>query len=233
MSVHEAEVRQALQTYPGFSGAGFVFDTYGYPLIGEVPYIRETVHMPKWTAIRQHGSEKNDGNIIGNYGLLANESLFAGAGISDGDDASNYSTRIGLGKYNTDIHPYKPSDLIDENGYYIWGAESFKKIRGDLVPGGTISYWENAPNNPVYLPYEMIKTGYVANLVIPGYATGCSAFSWDEIRILQTLCILGDAAGVTAAYCTLYGKQPSDLNTTDISWIQNKLNNTINARLDK
>ena len=91
----------------------------------------------------------------------------------------------------------------------------------------------SSPANPVYGPYQALTTGYVANLLLPGYAVGVSSFSWGETRVFPNLSVLGDAAGVAAAYCLNNNKQPLYLNHSDVSVIQNTLINSAEARIDK
>ena len=52
------------------------------------------------------------------------------------------------------------------------------------------------------------------------------------MRIFANLCVLGDAAGVTAAYSVADGTDPLFLNEADIRGIQNCLENFMGARLD-
>ena len=52
------------------------------------------------------------------------------------------------------------------------------------------------------------------------------------MRIFAYLCVLGDAAGVTAAYSVADGTDPLFLNEADIRGIQNCLENFMGARLD-
>ena len=54
-----------------------------------------------------------------------------------------------------------------------------------------------------------------------------------ETRVFPNLSVLGDAAGVAAAYCLNNNKQPLYLNHSDVSVIQNTLINSAEARIDK
>ena len=91
---------------------------------------------------------------------------------------------------------------------------------------------DNAPTNPVYLPYEALITTYVSNLLLPGYAANVSSFAWGEIRVLPNLCVLGDAAGVAAGYCVNNGYLPRYLNDSQIQAVQNLLK-SVDAKIDK
>ena len=88
------------------------------------------------------------------------------------------------------------------------------------------------PVHPVYLPYEALLTHYVSNLLLPGYAANVSSFAWGEVRVLCNLCVLGDAAGIAAAYCVINNLQPLYLNDSQIADIQALLR-TVDAKLDK
>lgn len=105
--------------------------------------------------------------------------------------------------------------------------ESWDKMRPDL------NITSSSPVNPVYVPYQALTTNYVANLLLPGYAVGVSSFSWGETRVFPNLSVLGDAAGVAAAYCVNNSKQPLYLNHNDIVAIQNTLTNSAKARINK
>ena len=96
---HASEVLAALREFPGFESANFVYDSSGYPVVGDVLYIRETVHM----AIQSTYSGSNAENA--NYQVGTLEALRAGTGSGNGSDKANYSHRIGLAHYGADIHP--------------------------------------------------------------------------------------------------------------------------------
>lgn len=211
----------ALRKYPGFSKAELVLDSNGNPVVGTVMYLRETIHMAINSAAVANGTEDT------NYQLTAAACNKAGATPTTGQDAANYQTRIGLNYYWSDINAYQFSDLMDASGAYIWGADIGAKLRPDLgVTGST-------PINPVYVPYFALTTGYVANLLVPGYAAGMSSFAWSEGRVIPNLCVLGDAAGIAAAYAINNGKDPRFLTDTDITAIQTTLQADCLARLDK
>lgn len=210
---------QAIRQFDGFANAQFVTKD-GYPVVGDVLYIRETVHMT-----RESGSIINDSE--NNYALTSAHGNNAGTSSSSGSDASNYSTRIGLNFYNADVHPYTINDLKDANGNYLWAEESWDHMRPDLNITGS------SPVNPVYVPYHALTTNYISNLLLPGYAASVSSFSWGEVRVFPNLCVLGDAAGITAAYCLNNNKQPLYLEDSDIATIQNLLLSVAEAKLEK
>ena len=221
LHTYRAEFERAMRSYPGFENASLVYSA-GYPDVGTVLYLRETVHMSKSSTSRANGTEDT------NYAVAATASLNAGSAPNNGKDAANYKSRIGLAMYYADVHPYKFTD-VRNGSQYIWGADSWAKMRSDRpVVNPTM------PQNPVYLPYSCLITAYVANLLIPGYAAGVSSYSWGEVRVFPNLCVLGDAAGVAAAYSV-----NKKISALEISWsdihikaIQNDLIN-VSARLDK
>ena len=217
---HASEVLAALREFPGFESANFVYDSSGYPVVGDVLYIRETVHM----AIQSTYSGSNAENA--NYQVGTLEALRAGTGSGNGSDKANYSHRIGLAHYGADIYPYSPEDCKNSSGEWIWNYDGYRKMRPDL------NIQDNAPTNPVYLPYEALITTYVSNLLLPGYAANVSSFAWGEIRVLPNLCVLGDAAGVAAGYCVNNGYLPRYLNDSQIQAVQNLLK-SVDAKIDK
>ena len=227
---NQQEILDALHELPGFENAEFVKKN-GSVVTGETLYIRETVHMSKDAASIANGTENT------NYGLTTNAAHNAGATSSTGGDSGNYATRIGIGFYQSDIHPYEPADCIDGTvsdtrsvtvgtNNYVWAYDSYSKMRGDLL------FNSEEPDNPAYLPYSILKTNYVANLILAGYAVNMSSFAWGEMRVFSNQAVIGDAAGVTAAYCYNNSKYPVYLGTSDISVIQTNLN-TIGAKLTK
>lgn len=214
------EFLSAMRCFPGFQSAKLVMDSDGKPAVGKILYLRETIHAAQSSSARANGTENS------NYGLHAMDCWDAGASSSEKTDKRNYKKRIGLNYYYSDINGYKFEDLKDANGKYIWFDEVGQKIRSD------IGVTDETPKNPVYVPYDALATNFVYNLLIPGYAVGASSFAWAEIRVLPNQCVLGDAAGVAAAYAIKNGKDPLSFSQTDIANIQATLKNS-NARLEK
>lgn len=208
---HKAELERAFAAYDGFENVSIVTDPWGDPVVGDQLYIRETVHMSMVSSNRAHGTYNT------NYQITANEALDAGTSPTTGLDKGNYATRIGLAKYGCDIHPYQPSDYMNKEGTkYICGLESAKRMWN--------KYADN-PKNPLYVPYEVLRTSYVSNLLIPGYAAGVCSYSWGEVRVFSNLSVLGDAAGIAAGYCCNNSMLPYVVqqSTTAIAAIQNKI----------
>ena len=214
------EFLSAMRCFPGFQSAKLVMDSDGKPAVGKILYLRETIHAAQSSSARANGTENS------NYGLHAMDCWNAGGSSSSGTDKRNYKKRIGLNYYYSDINGYKFEDLKDANGKYIWFDEVGQKIRSD------IGVTNETPKNPVYVPYDALATNFVYNLLIPGYAVGASSFAWAEIRVLPNQCVLGDAAGVAAAYAVKNAKDPLNFSQTDIANIQTLLKNS-NALLEK
>lgn len=214
------EFLSAMRCFPGFQSAKLVMDSDGKPAVGKILYLRETIHAAQSSSARANGTENS------NYGLHAMDCWDAGASSSEKTDKRNYKKRIGLNYYYSDINGYKFEDLKDANGKYIWFDEVGQKIRSD------IGVTDETPKNPVYVPYDALATNFVCNLLIPGYAVGASSFAWAEIRVLPNQCVLGDAAGVAAAYAVKNAKDPLNFSQTDIANIQTLLKNS-NALLEK
>ena len=119
--------------------------------------------------------------------------------------------------------------LKDTNGKYIW-SDITPSIRKDVpFPDDKKKGY---PEKPAYIPYDAIATNFVYNLLIPGYAAGIASLGWAEARVLPNQCVLGDAAGVAAAYAIKNGKDPLSFSQTDIANIQATLKNS-NALLEK
>lgn len=209
----------AMRQFDGFGNADFVYDDSGNPVVGEMLYLRETVHTPIDFGLTVNGSEDN-------YQITTNESHNAGSSPVTGADTGNYTSRIGLGFYNADIHPFEYSDLLNDAGNFIWATDSYRKMQPDL------GISDLSPENPVYIPYRVLTTNYVANLLIPGYAASISSYAWGAMRVFANLCVMGDAAGIAAAYCIKNNVYPINLSSSAISQIQSQLIK-IGAVLDK
>lgn len=219
IKAHLSEINECLREWDGFENASIVTDHNGNPEVGDMLYLRETCHM----SITNKGSAREDNDFY----VAPWESISAGDGPNSGSDTQNYADRIGIIWYNPDIHPYEPSDLMIGSSY-VWGFESFNKMRGDYVGKDDTA----VPHHPMYFPYKGLLANTITNLLIPGYACNCCSFSWGEVRVLPNLCVLGDAAGVAAAYCADNNKQPKNLTSADITKVQESLR-LVGARLEK
>ncbi|AEG61852.1 FAD-dependent oxidoreductase [Desulforamulus ruminis] len=199
----------------GFEQVELAKDAQGLPVVGEVMYIRESVHSPL-------AGKTGPGTENSRYAVTTREAQMAGPS-SAGADADNYPRRIGLGYYMMDINAFIPEDL-KASGAYDWPVT--KHLRPDWQREG------GQPKNPVYLPFEALLPSETTNLLVPGYAAGISSFAWAELRVLPNLAVLGDAAGVAAVRSLKEKKAPGQLDQKDISWVQEKLK-AFGARLEK
>lgn len=202
----------------GFHRAELVKDAAGRPVVGSVLYLRETVHLRKDAPGTPPG-----GGSEGGYALTPSECRFSGESASAGADRENYPTRIGLAHYLLDVNAYTAGDLKGADGYR-WPVTDF--LRPDLAAKG------GQPKNPVYLPFEMLVAPRVANLLVPGYATGAASLAWAQVRVIPSLCVLGDAAGAAAAEALFSNQYPARFGQREILRVQSALRKA-GARLEK
>ena len=207
----------ALRSFLGFEGADLVRDKNGDPVVGNSLYLRETIHSAFSSSDRANGTEDT------NYALSAKDFWNPGATKNTGNDSRHYAKRMGLNYYGLDINAYKFEDL-KQNGQYIWGHEVTEAARSDIKFPEHVS--------PTYITYSAIATNFVYNLLIPGYAAGIASLGWAEARTIPNQCVLGDAAGVTAAYAVNNNIDPLNFGSADITAVQNILKNS-GALLEK
>lgn len=206
---------QALRCFQGFEAVEIVRESSGLPVVGEIVYLRESVHAMRAPRPGESGLENS------NYAVTADALLRAGAGYTGlaADDAA-YSSRVGLGFYNADINAYCFSDMRTDQGF-IWPVTS--RVRPDR-PGN--------PENPVYLPYAALLTPTVRNLLLAGYACGSAAMAFTALRVGPNLCVLGDAAGAAAARAVQSGLDPADFGPGEVAALQDDLRR-LGVRLEK
>lgn len=207
----------ALRSFLGFEGADLVRDKNGDPVVGNSLYLRETIHSAFSSSDRANGTEGT------NYALSAKDFWNPGATKNTGNDSRHYAKRMGLNYYGLDINAYKFEDL-KQNGQYIWGHEVTEAARSDIKFPEHVS--------PTYITYSAIATNFVYNLLIPGYAAGIASLGWAEARTIPNQCVLGDAAGVAAAYAVNNNIDPLNFGSADITAVQNILKNS-GALLEK
>lgn len=195
---HRGEMEKVLREFDGFHNVEFICDSDGYPVIGDMLYIRESVHMIKEPVLLGKGTE----NL--NYAVTTIDSLFSGADAKSGSDLKNHPTRIGIGFYYIDVHPY------------IYHNEYFSSLNTRLDITNLSSY----KVNPVYIPYEALITEEIPNLIAAGYGSSISSIAWSELRVAPNIIVMGDAAGVAAAYCKENGLKPAFLEMGEINDIQ-------------
>jgi hypothetical protein len=223
--LEEDDFLPALREFPGFESASLVTDDNGKPVVGEVLYLRETIHSAQSSSARANGTEDS------NYAVWAKDFWDAGSSSSTGTDSRHYAKRIGLNRYDLDINAYTPSDL-KQDGAYVWGHQVTNHVRDDLTQIVSMTDKEYSKRPPTYMPFSAIATNFVYNLLIPGYAASISSLGWSEARVIPNQCVLGDAAGVAAAYAVTNSKMPLNFGTSDISAIRTTLSNS-SARLEK
>jgi hypothetical protein len=85
-----------------------------------------------------------------------------------------FNRRIGIGFYNFDSNTYTKNESLS-----------------------------NPLHEPWYVPYDVLTSPKVANLLIPGYAASIDSFAWTAMRVYPNLIMLGDAAGVAAGLALL------------------------------
>ena len=207
----------ALRSFLGFEGADLVRDKNGDPVVGNSLHLRETIHSAFSSSDRANGTEDT------NYALSAKDFWNPGATKNTGNDSRHYAKRMGLNYYGLDINAYKFEDL-KQNGQYIWGHEVTEAARSDIKFPEHVS--------PTYITYSAIATNFVYNLLIPGYAAGIASLGWAEARTIPNQCVLGDAAGVAAAYAVNNNIDPLNFGSADITAVQNILKNS-GALLEK
>ena len=207
----------ALRSFLGFEGADLVRDKNGDPVVGNSLYLRETIHSAFSSSDRANGTEDT------NYALSAKDFWNPGATKNTGNDSRHYAKRMRLNYYGLDINAYKFEDL-KQNGQYIWGHEVTEAARSDIKFPEHVS--------PTYITYSAIATNFVYNLLIPGYAAGIASLGWAEARTIPNQCVLGDAAGVAAAYAVNNNIDPLNFGSADITAVQNILKNS-GALLEK
>lgn len=208
---------QKTSAFYGFQKAELVRDHKGEPVTGKVLYIRETIHSTKNTGAPGYGGEDS------NYHLTPVMCQQAGENSQSGADAQNYTERIGLAHYFMDVNAYTYEDLIAA-GDFRWPVTEY--VRPQWAKEG------GQPKHPVYLPYRMLTSPDVNNLLLPGYASSSSSLAWSQIRVLPNLAVLGDAAGAAAAISLQEKIAPGKFKQEQVRLVQEKLRQ-INARLDK
>lgn len=214
---------EALRQFEGFEKAELVTDRSGAPVTGDILYLRETVHQVR--EVRWAGPGTEDSN----YAVTTREAYLAGQGPDDGADAENYVNRVGLGFYWLDINAYQFEDLKGEGGDFRWPVTPY--LRPDYArssPG-----YGALPENPVYLPFEILLSPRFTNLLVPGVACGVSSLAWAELRVLPNQAVLGDAAGVAAAYAVRTGRDPALWTPSEVAAVREILVQKYNARVDK
>jgi hypothetical protein len=129
----------------------------------------------------------------------------AGVGSHDGLDIRHRPRRVGLGFY-----------WLENVGY----------THGELLRTTA------AATNPAYLPLDAILVPPVQNLLVPGYAARIESRAWWALRTAPNQCVLGDAAGVAAAFSAREGMSVLRFGNPEIAAVQSWLREE-GAILDK
>lgn len=112
---HASEFLNAIRQFTGFGNVNFVYGSDGYPVTGQIMYVRESVHMAIDSGNRYHGTENT------NYRLTTNMVVNS----ESGGDSANYNHRIGLASYwGIDIHPYKYGSYAQRSDIPLDGAHT-------------------------------------------------------------------------------------------------------------
>jgi hypothetical protein len=107
------------------------------------------------------------------FALTVADVTGAGAVPGEGVDWRHRPRRVGLGFYWLENLGYTPDELLPPTA---------------------------AAANPCYLPLDVLLCPPVANLLVAGHAARIDSRAWWAMRTLPNLAVLGDAAGVAAAY---------------------------------
>lgn len=199
------EFLAALRSFPAFERVELVRAADGGPAVGDMMYIREALHS----------SLRADWLSPYNYALTQGEVALAGRGPDDGADAANYEHRIGLAFY-----------WMDSNGYEKLLRGDHWEVVGEPLPHG------QGPVNPVYVPYEVMVTPYIENLLVPNGSANAGRWAWSMLRVIPNLTVVGDAAGVAAGLALREGWVVSRPTEEEIRKVQEALR-SLGARLDK
>ena len=130
------------------------------------------------------------------FALTVEDLTGAGVGAQDGLDQRHRARRIGLG--------------------FSW-LESAGYTEGEVLRTTA------AATNPAYLPLDAILCPPVTNLLIPGYAARIESRAWWAMRTAPNQCVLGDAAGVAAAFSAREGIPVVRFGNAEVAAIQNWL----------
>jgi len=185
----------ALRSLPGFENVELVRNPDGSPVVGEILYIRETIHAVTDAAAVAPGTSNT------NYALTPAHVRGAGPDAFQGLDLENYLWRVGLGFYLVDLHTYLKNDLTENR---------VLKSQGEAV-------------NPYYVPYTALTTPYVSNLLLPGYAQRTADEAWGAARVIPNLTVCGDAAGVAAAHSLAVGRPVNSFTYEDVIAVRETL----------
>lgn len=182
----------------------------GYPGFGKAQvvdqadmlYVRETVH-----------SSLKPNPTPDDFAMTNADFANAGTGPDNGRDRRHHARRIGLAYY-----------LMDSQGYYMLGQDP-------LAPRiHRMAAWR--PENPAYVPYDVMLNPAFENVLICGYGVNASSVAWYPLRVLPNLTMIGDAAGVSAGLALEWGRAPSRFDNAQVARVRERLK-ALGAKLDK
>lgn len=177
---------EALRRFPGFETVELVRDANGQPVVGEVLYLRETVHATQ---------------ADGTFALSTPCVREAGAGPDLGADRHLYPVRVGLGLYYIDINAYRKGEPVQTletpaNPHYIpLAALITPALDNLLLPGYAQSTASEAWASMRVIPNLVVCGDAAGSAAAYSIANGKSpaALNLGDIREIQTLLRTGGA----------------------------------------
>ena len=76
---------------------------------------------------------------------------------------------------------------------------------------------------PYAIPYRCLYARDCANLLLAGRHISCSHVAFAGVRVMRTLGMLGEVAGMAAAICRKYGCQPRDVSTSHLEELKERM----------
>lgn len=127
------------------------------------------------------------------FALTVEDVTGAGTGWHDGLDVRHRPRRIGLGFHWLESAGYTPDEVLHPTA---------------------------AAANPVYLPLDLLLCPPVTNLLVAGHAVRAESRAWWAMRAQPNLCVLGDAAGVVAAFSAREGVPVLQFGNPEVAAVQ-------------
>lgn len=208
-----------------------------FSTVGETLYLRETIHMKSSTPRTARFGEST-------YYQLSGREVFD----ADSPSAIALGHTVAMGFYQMDSNGYRKMQIKPG----VWTTSNYGS--GGLLPPGTTNpdlfvfglgsddnpsafsdmqifrdaggdHWTKAePINPAAIPYEVMITDAVTNLLVCSYAQNMDPWAWTMLRLLPTLAVMGDAAGVSAAVGIANNNaQPAAFNDALIQKVQENI----------
>ena len=147
----------------------------------------------KW--VSAFGGKRESCRVKGDYILTQHD-------FEDGITHADGTAKITWG---IDIHYPEP---INEDAF----GEAFRSF----------AYHRNMPAAcPV--PYRCLYSRDVGNLFLGGRLISTSHIAFSAVRVMRTLGMLGEVAGIAAALCTRFGCLPRDIYTTHLDELKREM----------